>query len=56
LGRIENGDSTEDSFLETWEISQLRLNADLVVLSACETGIGLIGVLVFIGIVKLKRK
>lgn len=36
----ENGDSTEDNFLYAYEISNMRLNAHLVVLSACETGHG----------------
>ncbi len=40
LAFTENGDSSEDNFLEAWEISHLRLNAQLVVLSACETGYG----------------
>jgi CHAT domain-containing protein len=40
LAFSENKDSTEDNFLEAWEISQLKLNAQLVVLSACETGYG----------------
>lgn len=35
-------DSTEDGFLQTVEMNQIRLNADLVVLSACNTGSGLL--------------
>ena len=33
-------DSTEDNYLRADEISQLKLNADFVALSACETGLG----------------
>lgn len=36
----ENRDSSENNFLQAYEISRLNLNADLVVLSACETGYG----------------
>lgn len=36
----ENGDSTEDNFLHAYELSSMKLQADLVVLSACETGYG----------------
>lgn len=36
----ENGDSLENNFLQAYEIIQMQLNAQLVVLSACETGYG----------------
>lgn len=38
----DNGDQTENNFLQAYEISKMELNADLVVLSACETGYGVV--------------
>jgi CHAT domain-containing protein len=40
LAFTENNDPDEDNFLQAFEISQMKLNAELVVLSACETGYG----------------
>jgi CHAT domain-containing protein/Flp pilus assembly protein TadD len=36
----EDGNSSENNFLQAYEIGQLDIAADLVVLSACETGYG----------------
>jgi CHAT domain-containing protein len=40
LALSEDNDSIESNFLQAHEISKMELNADLVVLSACETGYG----------------
>jgi len=40
LAFTETQDTTEDNFLHAYEIALLKANAQLVVLSACETGIG----------------
>lgn len=37
------GQEAEDGWLESWEVARLSLKADLVVLSACETGRGRVG-------------
>ncbi|MEA2462986.1 MAG: hypothetical protein QOJ98_733, partial [Acidobacteriota bacterium] len=38
-----DGDGAEDGWLESWEVERLDLNADLVVLSACDTARGRVG-------------
>lgn len=40
LSRFDSGGATIDSMLRLQDIYSLRLSADLVVLSACETGVG----------------
>ena len=40
---LANGGAGEDGLLEAWELMQMNLQADLAVLSACETARGRIG-------------
>ena len=36
----QDDDATQDGFLHTYEVFNLKLNADLITLGACETGLG----------------
>src|SRR4030095_16263066 len=40
---LAEGDANEDGLLEAWELMELELQADLAVLSACETARGRVG-------------
>jgi CHAT domain-containing protein len=40
LARQTSDAAEEDGLLEAWEVMNVRLNADLAVLSACDTGRG----------------
>jgi len=40
IALAQNGDGEEDGFLQTYEVFNMNLNADLVVLSACNTALG----------------
>lgn len=42
-GSMANVPTREDGLLEAWELMQLNLHADMIVLSACETARGRIG-------------
>jgi CHAT domain-containing protein len=43
LSQEAGGGGTDDGLLEAWEILKLELNADLVILSACDTARGRVG-------------